>query len=215
MTDRCWHDEAKRGERSASSANLELCSLIPAATLRARMLAAIAVLLSCPSIAFQPPNLETRHAAVGDLSGLPASLQKAFGPDGAEFDPIPTPGPHDWLAVHDEPGQTFDDFKQAGPNRPAKDRCVISIAKKAAASNGSPSAPASADCGSNHLAESDRRPLHLCPVCLRKLQWNIGFDVLKRYTELERANRAAGFLDEADWLSRRIQALRLPSGSSR
>ena len=32
--------------------------------------------------------------------------------------------------------------------------------------------------GSNHLAESDRRPLHLCPVCLRKLQWSVGFDVL-------------------------------------
>jgi len=352
MTDRCWHDEAKRGERSASSANLELCSLIPAATLRARMLAAIAVLLSCPSIAFQPPNLETRHAAVGDLSGLPASLQKAFGPDGAEFDPIATPGPHDWLAVHDEPGQTFDDFKQAGPNRPAKDRCVIYLQPLGEfAPERSPSlnklrefaaaffamevrvlppaliersrfamrpnpytgnmqiltgavlnflkgrVPPDAFCalaitmedlypepswnfvfgqaslrdrvgvysfarynpafygeqraagyetlllrrsckvlahetghmfglahctffnclmnGSNHLAESDRRPLHLCPVCLRKLQWNIGFDVLKRYTELERANRAAGFLDEADWLSRRIQALRSPSGSSR
>ena len=24
--------------------------------------------------------------------------------------------------------------------------------------------------GSNHLAESDRRPLHLCPVCLRELE---------------------------------------------
>ena len=59
--------------------------------------------------------------------------------------------------------------------------------------------------GSNHLAESDRRPLHLCPVCLHKLQWNIGFDVLDRYTALERVNRAAGFIDEADWLSRRIK----------
>jgi len=31
--------------------------------------------------------------------------------------------------------------------------------------------------GSNHLAESDRRPLHLCPVDLRKLQWTLGFDI--------------------------------------
>ena len=61
--------------------------------------------------------------------------------------------------------------------------------------------------GSNHLVESDRRPLHLCPVCLRKLQWSIGFDVLKRYTELERVNRTAGFMDEADWLSRRIRTV--------
>jgi archaemetzincin len=62
--------------------------------------------------------------------------------------------------------------------------------------------------GSNHLVESDRRPLHLCPVCLRKLQWSIDFDLLKRYTELEQVDRAVGFTDEADWLSRRIKAVR-------
>ena len=56
--------------------------------------------------------------------------------------------------------------------------------------------------GSNHLAESDRRPLHLCPVCLRKLQWSIGFDVLERYRALERIDRALGFVDEANWLRR-------------
>ena len=38
--------------------------------------------------------------------------------------------------------------------------------------------------GSNHLAESDARPLHLCPVDLRKLQWSIGFDVVGRYRRL-------------------------------
>src|SRR5262249_31133159 len=27
--------------------------------------------------------------------------------------------------------------------------------------------------GSNSLAESDRKPLHVCPVCLRKLCWNL------------------------------------------
>jgi archaemetzincin len=62
--------------------------------------------------------------------------------------------------------------------------------------------------GSNHLAESDRRPLHLCPVCLRKLQWSIGFDVLERYRALERLTRADGFTDEADWFNRRIKFLR-------
>jgi archaemetzincin len=62
--------------------------------------------------------------------------------------------------------------------------------------------------GSNHLAESDRRPLHLCPVCLRKLQWSIGFDVLERYQALERVARANGFADEADWLGREIKILR-------
>ncbi len=62
--------------------------------------------------------------------------------------------------------------------------------------------------GSNHLAESDRRPLHLCPVCLRKLQWSIGFDVLERYSAMERVARTNGFDDEADWFSRRIKILR-------
>src|SRR5207248_9280558 len=59
--------------------------------------------------------------------------------------------------------------------------------------------------GSNHLAESDRRPLHLCPVCLRKLQWSVGFDVLKRYGALERVTPADGFTDEAGWLGRGIK----------
>ncbi len=62
--------------------------------------------------------------------------------------------------------------------------------------------------GSNHLAESDRRPLHLCPVCLRKLQWSIEFDVLERYRSLERVARTDGFIEEADWLNQRIKILR-------
>lgn len=63
--------------------------------------------------------------------------------------------------------------------------------------------------GSNRLAESDRRPLHLCPVCLRKLQWSVGFDVLERYRALERFSHAASFSDEAEWFSRRIAKLRV------
>ncbi|XP_053563703.1 archaemetzincin-2 isoform X2 [Bombina bombina] len=35
--------------------------------------------------------------------------------------------------------------------------------------------------GSNHLEESDRRPLQLCPICLRKLQCAIGFNITDRY----------------------------------
>ncbi|CAH2291966.1 archaemetzincin-2 isoform X1 [Pelobates cultripes] len=38
--------------------------------------------------------------------------------------------------------------------------------------------------GSNHLEESDRRPLDLCPVCLRKLQSAIGFKIADRYQAL-------------------------------
>ncbi|XP_059128013.1 archaemetzincin-2 isoform X2 [Peromyscus eremicus] len=38
--------------------------------------------------------------------------------------------------------------------------------------------------GSNHLEESDRRPLNLCPICLRKLQVALGFSVVERYKAL-------------------------------
>jgi archaemetzincin len=65
--------------------------------------------------------------------------------------------------------------------------------------------------GSNHLLESDRRPLHLCPVCLRKLQFSIGFDVVKRYEELAKFAQQAGFADEADWLMRRVKEMQAPS----
>lgn len=35
--------------------------------------------------------------------------------------------------------------------------------------------------GSNHLEESDRRPLDFCPICLRKIQVAIGFNLAERY----------------------------------
>uniref|UniRef100_A0A2K6M4K3 Archaemetzincin-2 n=1 Tax=Rhinopithecus bieti TaxID=61621 RepID=A0A2K6M4K3_RHIBE len=40
--------------------------------------------------------------------------------------------------------------------------------------------------GSNHLEEADRRPLNLCPICLRKLQCAIGFNIIERYEALVR-----------------------------
>lgn len=61
--------------------------------------------------------------------------------------------------------------------------------------------------GSNHLRESDARPLHLCPVCLRKLQYSIGFDVVTRYRRLQRVSQQCGFADEARWLARRLRKL--------
>ncbi|MHC4478289.1 MAG: archaemetzincin [Planctomycetota bacterium] len=59
--------------------------------------------------------------------------------------------------------------------------------------------------GSNHLAESDSRPHHLCPVCLRKLHYSIGFDVANRYGDLLRFHRKVGFDDEARWLASRLE----------
>jgi archaemetzincin len=58
--------------------------------------------------------------------------------------------------------------------------------------------------GSNHLAESDSRPIHLCPVCLRKLQHAVGFDVLGRYRALEVFYSRVGLAPEARWVHGRI-----------
>jgi archaemetzincin len=58
--------------------------------------------------------------------------------------------------------------------------------------------------GSNHLPESDARPMHECPVDLRKLHQSIGFDVPQRYANLYRFYRKSGFEDEAAWTRRRL-----------
>jgi archaemetzincin len=61
--------------------------------------------------------------------------------------------------------------------------------------------------GSNHLGELDGVPLHLCPVCLRKLQAEVRFDLAKRDHDLRDLAREAGFADEASWLDGELQAL--------
>jgi archaemetzincin len=58
--------------------------------------------------------------------------------------------------------------------------------------------------GSNHLAESDRRPLHLCPVDLRKLHWSLGFDLVARDRQVSDFWREIGVGDEAAWIERRL-----------
>ena len=58
--------------------------------------------------------------------------------------------------------------------------------------------------GSNSLRESDSRPLRLCPPCLRKLQWNRGFDVVARYKRLLAFFKRHGLAPEAEWTAARI-----------
>ena len=58
--------------------------------------------------------------------------------------------------------------------------------------------------GSNHLAESDARPMHPCPVDLRKLQESIGFDVVQWHRALLEVDASAGFRDEVEWLNQRL-----------
>ncbi|MDD5216464.1 MAG: archaemetzincin [Candidatus Omnitrophica bacterium] len=61
--------------------------------------------------------------------------------------------------------------------------------------------------GSNHLEESDKRPFHLCPVCLRKLQDSTQFNVVERYAELARLYQKWGLEEEARWTLRQLKKI--------
>merc|ERR1712188_164199 len=58
--------------------------------------------------------------------------------------------------------------------------------------------------GSNNLEESDRAPLHLCPVCLRKLAEGCGFHPLQRYWDLLEWYDQHGFDEQKEWTRARI-----------
>jgi archaemetzincin len=302
----------------------------------------------CCAMDFKPPGPSERLRAIGSTRGLPETLRLALDP-GSDFEPIPAPKPGDWLAVHQEPGQTFDDFARSHPNRPdgtrnkiylqpvgrfPKDQSpaverfkeyaaayfvmeveilpplafddfnlttrinphtqkrqilthdvltllkrklpanafclsaltmedlypepswnfvfgqaslrervgVFSFARYDPAFYGEPRGMdypevllrrsckvlvhetahmfSLAHCiffrcvlnGSNHLQESDSRPLSLCPVCFRKLQFSIGFDVLDRYDRLFNFYRKVGFDQEARWVAGRLKRIAGPKG---
>ena len=62
--------------------------------------------------------------------------------------------------------------------------------------------------GSNHQEESDRSPLHPCPVCLRKLHAAIKFDPAAREDALAAALGRFGLHDEAAWSTARAKWIR-------
>jgi len=62
--------------------------------------------------------------------------------------------------------------------------------------------------GSNSLGESDRRPIHLCPECLRKFRWNIGFDIIPRYEGLKAFYEKHGMAAQAAWVELRLRECR-------
>ena len=292
---------------------------------------------------FMRPDEKQRRSAIGIVAGLPPQLQRAFDP-ADHFDPIPVPGPSDWLANHPEPGQTFAQYRQERVNRPDKVRrkiylqplgefpgntspsleqlrqfaetfftlpvelrpaadlaglpitsrmrsgtrqlltsdilawlqtrlpndayCILAITMAdlypvddwnfvfgqaslrkrvgvysfarydpgfhgEARGDGAGKLILLRSCkvlahetghmfglqhciyfrclmnGSNHLGESDDRPPHLCPVCLRKLQYAVGFDIPARYEQLRTFSRQVGFEEEATWLTRRLDYLRV------
>lgn len=59
--------------------------------------------------------------------------------------------------------------------------------------------------GSNSLPEDDSKPMHLCPVDLRKLYESSRLDPVARYAHLRDFCREAGFTDEAAWIEGQLK----------
>ena len=61
--------------------------------------------------------------------------------------------------------------------------------------------------GSNSLTETDRKPVELCPDCLRKLAYTLKFDPVERYRALAAFFTRHELAAEASWITRRIARL--------
>lgn len=64
--------------------------------------------------------------------------------------------------------------------------------------------------GSNSLGEADASPVHLCPVCLRKLHLAVGFEPVKRHQSLAQYYGEHGLLPQSRWVQRRADRLASP-----
>ena len=60
--------------------------------------------------------------------------------------------------------------------------------------------------GCNSIKENDAQPIHLCPVCLEKLQCATSFDIDKRYKALAAFYKATGLVEEARWVENRCKS---------
>lgn len=61
--------------------------------------------------------------------------------------------------------------------------------------------------GSNSLDESDRRPVHLCPECLKKLWWATGVDPASRFKALAEFCDAHGLDDEKEYYNKAMKVI--------
>jgi len=91
---------------------------------RASSISVIALLIAGTAMQFRAPGRQESLAAIGSTEGLPETLRRALTP-GEDFEPIPQPGPSDWLANHPEEGQTFEQFVRSNPHQPDKTRTKL------------------------------------------------------------------------------------------
>lgn len=87
-------------------------------------LLALLVIWITGSAAFDRPSSIERARALGNRFEESEVMQKLLEIDD-DFEPIPLPGPHDWLTLHDEKGETFEEFRASRANRPDDTRKII------------------------------------------------------------------------------------------
>ena len=75
---------------------------------------------------FTPPDAEARRAAIGETRYLPDIEKRTFA-ESPVFQAKTAPGEMDWLANHEDPGQTFDQFLKIRRNQFQKPRQVLYI----------------------------------------------------------------------------------------
>lgn len=64
--------------------------------------------------------------------------------------------------------------------------------------------------GTNHLAETDRRPLDSCPECMAKIAWAMDYDPVERYNNLAAFWEKNGRAGEAKTFREKAAAVRDP-----
>ena len=62
--------------------------------------------------------------------------------------------------------------------------------------------------GSNSLDELDRQPSFLCPICLRKLAYAVGFDAVARYEKLAEFFEERALEGLSSWTQKRLTQIR-------
>ena len=85
-----------------------------------RFLGWLTLALCCATAAsgkFERPAEEERLRALGNLAEESDILRQVLTPND-DFPPITLPRPNDWLSKHTERGQSFEEYRNSGANRP-------------------------------------------------------------------------------------------------
>lgn len=83
-----------------------------------------AILSACTSTADKPAsNMTAAREAKKEIKELRENIKKIE----PFFKPMGKPGTSDWLASHNEPGQTFEEYLDADPTKPTKERQNIYV----------------------------------------------------------------------------------------